>query len=421
MINEASLALEREERLANLEAKLSLKLTKLKEKYQKEFDEQVASFEKCHDKQEVSLFKIALKLDQDNKIAKAQLKYEKKLDHEKNRLEVRSKEFLTSSKRIFEIDLLRGIAIWGMIFDHYVFDFYGFFNYFLTDYQHGWFLNAYNFASQFWNSDFRIGVRLFGVFLFVFLCGVSARFARNNLNRSLLICFVGLVITGVLNCVSFASGSPSYQVLLSTIFVIGLCLAIYSLISGLFKKLMPPEYWKWTCLTICVAMFIFWFILCSQSYLVEQYFDYDRLWSRFFFIFNSNGNDIGWINSGFSSLEPLQWWQIVIGLKGFGADWLGLFPYIGFIFFGGFVGETLYKDKKSIIKYFYKKEDRLLNGDAYLETKQGQLNAKLNRIFSPIIYPGRHTMLVYIFHQPIFISLMIPVFLLTGYQFKIFS
>lgn len=418
MICEETLALERQERLEKYQNKLNdifeTKKTCLLNKANKDIEE----YKLNHNEEEIKQYEFIVNQETQVAISNLENKHRKKYQHRQKFLEKRSKEVLSSGKRIWEIDLLRGIAIWGMMIDHYVYDFYELFPQFIPNWNKGWLHNFNDFASKYWVHDFRVFVRLFGVFLFVFLCGISCKFAKSNIKRGLMILGLGGVVTVALGIVSAVLKDPSLQIMLSTLTTIGLCILIYSGVSILCRKLFGKQNWKWICLGIALSLLIFWGFFCSIHYL-QQGGSSERLIKRFFYIFNNNGNDVGWINSGFQSLTAENWWWPVIGLKGFGADWLGLFPYTGYIFLGGFVGETVYADRKSLIKYHYKKEDRLLTGNDFLKSPMGQLNSKLNVRLSGISYPGRHTLLVYILHQPVFIAIMIPIFLLSGYTISL--
>ena len=277
------------------------------------------------------------------------------------------------------------------------------------------------FAHWYWTADFRIGIRLFGVFLFAFLCGVSAKFSKNNLKRGLELYLFGTLITIALYVVSLITKDKSYQLLMSTISTLGLCVIIYSLSMMAFKKLFGEKKWKLICLIIGISILLMWLFVSSYNYLTLDLktHTFSKLVERLFFVFNNNGSDIMWTNGGYSSLTPLKTFKVIIGLEGFGSDWLGLFPYVGYTFLGGFVGETLYADNRSILKYFYYKKDRYLNNNDYVRSPQGQLNAYLNLKLSCISYPGRHTLLVYVLHQPIFILLFIPILLISGYQINL--
>ena len=422
MISIETLALERTECINKKEDSYRLKLLSFKDKCNKKLDNDIYKYSLNHNEEETLVFKDERTQFYSQKIEEKETKYRKRSEHFTRSSEVRSKTVYRESKRVWEIDFLRGIAIWGMIVDHYMYDFatFGFFPIVFKSNGGTWLNSFGQFASLYWTHDLRVGVRLFGVFLFIFLCGLSTKFAKNNLKRALEITGVGLAITIALNIFAFISNDTHYNLLLSTIFMIGFCLLIYTGISTLFKKICGDKYWKWVCLAITISMFIFWAILSFSSYLAQGH-PFIQLKERWYFVFNDNGDDVGW-RYGFNWLNSsgYNWLSVILGLSGFGVDWLGLFPYLAYMFLGGFVGETLYSDKKSIIKYFFPKEERSLSGDEYLATKQGQLNARLNRIFSPVSYPGRHTMFVYVFHQPVFIAIMTPIFLLTGYTISLF-
>ncbi|MCF0117486.1 MAG: hypothetical protein HUJ61_05490 [Bacilli bacterium] len=224
--------------------------------------------------------------------------------------------------------------------------------------------------------------------------------------------------------VSFISKDPSQTMFLPTLISVGLCILIYEGVSKLCKKWFKEKNWKWICLGIFGTLFISWCVISSISYLNDtrsldpgtREHTVQNLFRRFFFIINNNGGDIGWFHDGYSSLSFSDALKVIFGLKGFGTDWLGLFPYLPYIFLGGFVGETVYKDNKSIIKYFFHKEDTVLVGEEYLLSPQGQMNAKINRKLSAIMFPGRHTLFIYMFHEPAFVIIVIPIILLFGYH-----
>lgn len=414
-----------EDEISELELKSELKLKTLRLTQTNEINAAVEEFSKTHDAQENALFRIRLELKAKNKYEKLESKLSKRIGSETIYYQKKNKTILSSSKRIWELDVLRGIAIWGMVIDHFIWNFTdnAFFsaNGILDGASKGWITGFQMFADGYWTNDFRVFVRLFGVFLFVLLCGVSTRFSKNNLKRGAGIFGFGLAITIVMSFIANITKDPSMHILISTMTSIGVCLLIYTGICELCKLMFGSKNWKWICLGFFVVFTVFWAILCSVSYLNgETGHTVDRLFERFFFIFNNYGNDIGWITSGFDNLTFGNWWQVILGLKGFGSDWLGIFPYLGFIFLGGFVGETVYADRKSIIKYFYHKENTHLSGDEYYLSPQGQMNAKLNMSLSGISYPGRHTLFVYVFHQPIIFSIMLPIFYLSGYTLNLF-
>lgn len=419
MITQESLLQEETFKINSLEDSYNAKIANLKASLKESIDSKCMQYALSHDQQETDLLRIRLELAAKIKVEKLEDKYSKKISKRRASLPSKIKSEVKNAKRVWEIDILRGLAIWGMMIDHFIWDFTksagGIFSLIFKNTDEGFLYSMQQFANAYWSADIRVFIRLFGVFLFVFLSGVSCKFSKGNIKRGCGILGLGLVITGG----SALLGLVGIQVpvMISTMTAIGISLIVYSSISVLCKKLFGKRNWKWICLGFFIVLAVFWGILSSINYLNLGH-NSTRLWSRFFFVFNNYGNDIGWMNN-WSDLNASNWWMPVLGLKGFGSDWLGLFPYIPYVFLGGFVGETLYADKKSIIKYFYHKEDRKLEGDAYLASTQGQMNAKINKKLSGIAYPGRHTLFVYIFHQPAFLLFMIPIILLMGYPLAI--
>ena len=97
---------------------------------------------------------------------------------------IREKEMF--DKRIHEIDLFRGFLIILVIFDHLLW----FINFYITHHQSA-FLNWY------WTSDLRNAVRQIVLLAFLFTCGVSCYFSRNNKRRGFLLLILCILITVV--------------------------------------------------------------------------------------------------------------------------------------------------------------------------------------------------------------------------------
>ncbi len=434
----------KEDRLSKKRQNIDLKIASLKQKYNDLINKKSQEFNlKNLDEidQQVYYAKINKQYHDalDKKIAienKKYLKYEQKL----NKKEI---EKIKRSKRIWEIDLIRGIIIWGMVWDHLMYDFTNFglfkqiFNFSnspigtffgsITGYDYS--LNEYvgtgavTFASNYWDSDFRITFRLLGVIVLVILCGISSHLSKANFKRGGLILGFGLVITATLNGVGFflkragSYGYEEYFIIISTLTCLGLCILIYNFVRWLFHKIErsinkkrgkenQKSIWKFVALFIAFSVFIPWGIMRMHYKELEI----NNLQS-FYYAFNNHIPKY-YTYTDWSNFKGNDFWKYFFGFEGFGADWLGLFPYLGYIFLGGFIGETVYKNKKSFIFYFYPKEIR--DNPNILETEPGKVNALINKWICPITYPGQHTLLVYIFHQPILIVVFSIVFIIGG-------
>ena len=428
MVNVDELLLERDEKRHAYNKKIDQKLNVKKEIIRNQVDAQVDIFSRSHSKEETARYRKNLEDDATLRINKLIIKAERKKGKYFRKTETPKK--VKDYNRIWEIDFLRGIAIWGMMFDHFMYDFYDMFDMMFVDTRYGWLYTMQKFASEYWVNDVRVFFRLFGVALFVTLCGVSAHFSKNNFKRSFGLIILGGFISLVSIVIAKMTGVAEYQILISTLTSIGVCLLIYSTTSLIFKLIFNKKYWKWVALGVFVVGTVVWTIVACKNYLSHENTT-QRMWRRIFYIYNSHSADLmtwgdipnfnryqcGWITSGgYSAIHGDDWWRVILGLKGFGVDWLGLFPYLNYIFLGGFIGEFVYKDRKSIIRLFYRKEDTKLRGIEYLRSPQGQLNAHMNKVLAGVAYPGRHTLFVYVFHQPIFILIMYPIILLSGYQ-----
>ncbi|MCR5333106.1 MAG: DUF1624 domain-containing protein [Bacilli bacterium] len=386
-------------------------------------------YSKSHSDEESKRYQKNLEEDSILKLNKLWRRYEKKIARYYRRTEIAKK--IQRSNRIWEIDYLRGFAIWGMVVDHFLFNFYDLYEYFFDGFMNGWTGKVHMFSLDYWESDIRVAFRLIGVGLFVFLCGVSAHLSKNNYKRALGLIGVGGFITLFSYIFGKILDDPSWNIFIATLTGIGLCLLIYSLCETLFKLAFNKKYWKWVSLGLAAVLLVGWGITISKIYLGNENTKAD-LANRFFFLFNANGADIttyaghqfslrsnGWTYAGFKIINKDNWYRFLLGIEGFGSDWLGLFPYVGYIFLGGFVGETLYADKKSFIKFFYPKEQRLLTGEEYFVSPLGQMNAKINHILGGVTYPGSHTLLVYVAHQPVIILIMSIIFMICGYKLNL--
>lgn len=428
MIDIDSLLLERDEKRYKYNQKYEQKLNVKKEIIRNKIDVLVDIYSKDHSEEETKRHRKNLEDEATLKLNKIISRYEKKKAKYHKKTEIPKK--IKNGNRIWEIDFLRGVAICGMMFDHFMYDFTDIFIQIFQRPFAGWLGRAYDFTCAYWENDFRIFVRLFGVALFVFLCGVSTRFSKSNIKRSLELVGVGAAISLASIGVAELLNDDSFYILFSTIFMIGFCLLCYSVLELIFKLLFKKKGWKWVCLALGVAGTIFWTYLSCKNFLSHEN-TRELMYRRLFYIYNDNAYDMmiqkgvpwrywdGWTYGTYKSIEKEFFKDIFLGLKGFGADWLGFFPYINYIFLGAFVGETVYKSKKSIIHFFYSKEDTSLRGIEYARSNQGKLNAKLNRILAGVIVPGRHTLFVYVFHQPIFILIMSLIIMATGYKLNL--
>jgi len=260
------------------------------------------------------------------------------------------------SKRIWELDFLRGLSIILMVFDHFMYDMgtlnYWFSNFFAVDNK------VMNFLREaglwYWDSWLRNSFHFVFVAIFLLVSGISFHFSKNNFKR-------GLKFFGVAMLISFVTLSVEYYTGLNIGIVFGIIhmFAVGTLITVLVRKLIHNEYVILLIGAAIVAyglMFQFW--------------------------------DVPYV----PTLTFQNFWEVVIGSTGYGADHFGIFPYTGVILIGTVIGSFFYKPRKSLVP-------RLEGGYA-----------------KPFMWAGRNTLWIFITHQLILMALIYAVGFLLGYK-----
>ena len=297
-----------------------------------------------------------------------------------------------ADKRIWEIDFLRGVLIIGMVIDHLMF----FIGMFSSLYEAGslpiWLLNVSAFANAYWLNEFKVVVRFFGVTLFFLLTGISSKFSKSNLKRSVICMGFGILLALGYMTFSLISGQSMY-VLFGIITCLGFSMFAYWGVKALYVKIHKSENnWKWWSLGIGCAMTLAGFItnLCISTD------------SRFGHILLSM---FGHFNPGnFNSLEPLTFGKALLTIIGFykwGNDWMGILPFTGFTFIGGFIGEHVYSIRKSI---FFRKD----------ENRNVEFNRKAIQSTWFINWLGAKTFIIYIIHPIVIVLLLLIVFSISA-------
>lgn len=302
-------------------------------------------------------------------------------------------------KRIFEIDLLRFILIVLMILDHFAYDLGQFApNLFIVSLAPAKLYNFHLWAIQYWDTTWRINLRYSVIALFFLILGLSSSLSRNSLKRGGLI----LGFAGYLSIATFYLSllfNDDMYIIFGVVAGLGLSLIIYSLLKFLFLKLIPPLQWKWFALffgLLIISVGYYFRVQVAQMPLTKENF-----WMLFHGRFSEIKPTFKFING---QAVPITYslkekGRIIIGKLWIGADWGALFPYMGYAFLGGFLGELLYKDKKSLI--FPKKEKHVVE-----------------KIFSPLTYIGSKTLYIYIFHQVVLAVFVFLLFYFTGVPLK---
>ena len=240
--------------------------------------------------------------------------------------------------RIHEIDFVRGVLMFLVIFDHLM-----------------WFINFYIFHNTsgalnwYWSSELRYVVRQAVLMLFLFTCGISCHLSRNNKKRGLMLFALALTVT--------------------------LLTHIAGLLPFLSDRAVAIDF---NILGV-IALSILLYVLCQKANSKQLLYITGVLMIFYFFIIVSSRSDSSVVYNPLLSILYCPFNPIKAGYVG---DYLPLFPYIIFLFFGVIFARRVYKDKTSVI------------------SKKGNWER-------PICFLGRHTLIIYIAHEIIFTAIFL--------------
>ena len=302
-------------------------------------------------------------------------------------------------KRIFEIDFLRGILIILMVVDHLAYDF-GILapSFFFLSGAPQWLEDLSGWCYEYWYFDWRINLRYAVIALFFILSGISAFLSRNSLKRGMLVFGFGALVSIVAYIIS-VSFETNMFIFFGIISCLGLSMIIYSLFRlFIIKTIGSIRLWKWVALFLAI-LFIgvgYWMRIEATSVAVNSenwwYLINGRLTPTLQSYQYISGHVFTPIIYDFETK-----FNIILGRFWYGVDWAGIFPYLGYAFFGGFIGELLYSKKRSLIF-----------------GKNAEKEHKVERALRPLTYIGSKTIYIYLFHQVALALVAFLVFFLFG-------
>lgn len=261
-------------------------------------------------------------------------------------------------KRIIEIDILRGIAVIFMIFDHIMYDFGFMMESLFSDYPGKW-QPVMEFAKLYWNWGVRIWVRQLILFIFLGLTGISCSFSKNNLLRGVKLLAVALCITLVTYIAGMILGTPDLTISFGVLHCISLALLLIGVLELIFKRF---SWGKWVYLGIGCIM------IGAGAYFVSM------------------REPVSYVGHSLTKIMIGQ----ILGTVGAGSDSFPFLLYGGEVFVGVFLGKLLYPNRASLFHAHYR-----------------------NNFLTAI---GRHSLIVYILHQVIVTVLMALILLLCGFH-----
>jgi uncharacterized membrane protein len=263
-----------------------------------------------------------------------------------------------ANTRIWELDFLRGFAIIMMVWDHLMYDLkslpYWFSNYNSVD--NGVIESLSDFGTLYWNSQLRAGGHYVFVFMFLVISGISFNFSRNNLKRSLRFLIVALAITAITLLMEVVTDG-----FLKVTIVFGI---IHLFAVGTFLTWVLRRIWNNDLFVLVVGLGLVGLGIFFRFWDINYY-------SRV----------------TFANIVPL-----ILGIKGYGADYFGIAPFAGAIMVGSAIGKGLYRNKMSLLPGFDKGWSK------------------------PIEAAGRKAFVIFVVHQVVIFTLVVGIMYLLGYR-----
>lgn len=261
------------------------------------------------------------------------------------------------TKRIWELDFLRGFSIIMMVWDHLMYDLkslpYWFSNYRQVD--NPLIQSWVKFAQSYWSSTLREYGHWIFVAIFLLVSGISFTFSRSNLSRGIKLLIVATAISVVTMTIEAVSGLA-----IGIFFGIIHMFAVGTLLIHFMRKL-----WDNNVFILVVGLFVVFL-----GYVIQ--------WDKV---------------SYYNTITLSNFWEIILGLKGYGADHFGVIPYVGVIMVGTVIGKIFYSNRVSLLP---------------------KLDKKWNRIFT---FAGQNSLIIFIAHQVIISGIIFIVGYFLGYTF----
>lgn len=267
------------------------------------------------------------------------------------------KPSIKHKNRIIELDMMRGIAVFFMFFDHFVYDVAFFMGRVFEDYPgtDNFFATLVRLGNKYWYWNVRTGVREIILFVFLGLIGICCSFSKNNIKRGVKLLIASLVLT----LATFLIGVIVDDIDIMITFGVLHCAALTLLLIGIFEKFIKNKWFYFAMSVVMITLGVYFYLNCEYAHYKDN-----TVWA---IIFNQ-----------------------IIGTQQYGSDFFPFLLYGGEIFAGVFLGKLLYKDKTSLFKKEYK-----------------------NNV---VTFIGRNSLVAYFVHQIVIALLLFLIVLIAGYH-----
>lgn len=252
----------------------------------------------------------------------------------------------TTRNRAFELDVLRGFSIFMMILHHFAYDMR-----YIMGYD-----TLFPFISG--NCNWFWGfLHPFFLSMFVVISGICCQFSRNNAKRTLKLGLVAIAFSAV-TIIADHFLDLGCSVYFNVLHVLTVAMLLFAIFDRVEQKKTGSRNSKGGNLALLLIVFFSTFL--SNAIPIYNY----EIKCKWVFILG---------------VEPHADFRMIMG------DQMGLFPWLGVFFLGVLIGRLVYQNKESLFPHAPK---------------------GVRKTLMPFEWIGRHSLIVYILHQPIVLGIL---------------
>ncbi len=263
-------------------------------------------------------------------------------------------------KRVWELDFLRGLALFLMLFDHLMFDFSileSFFTNFYSDAPE--LLWRFKESGWWWfnESSLRLAGHYTFATVFLLVTGISYSLSKDNGVRCLRLWCMATVLslaTAIIDSIVYMDATIYFGVLQ--------CMALGLTLILLIDKLIKNNY----------ALLVVGAAIVIVGFAIKWY-------------------EMPWYSVSYVQ-DASTFMDVMLGFVRCGGDHFGFFPSVGVVIIGAYLGKILYSNGKSLLP---------------------KLDGAWNKVFCFI---GKRTAWIYLLHQPTTILIVVGIGIACGLE-----
>lgn len=249
-------------------------------------------------------------------------------------------------KRVYILDIIRGILIIYVVYYHFMYDLNDIMGHEIGYLYSEWFSTMRDCMSG----------------SLIFISGISCNFSRNNIKRGARTSLIALLLSTVTAVVM-----PSQTILFGILHLLGMMMLMYGLgelaANKIRRKKVQKKEASMPVRVVLMSVFLILFFVCRNVYYGWLTFGNFRLYLPDVLYGGSNG-----------FLYIMGFWQRLSS-----ADYYPLIPW-GFLFLAGAMIGRIFKSDR-LPRFMYM------------------------NFCPPLAFIGRHTMIIYLAHQPILLGI----------------